>query len=52
MIISWRWVHWQKRVRCVGSQDKYLTAREPPWEQNGLPPIVNIIGLLTAKFSA
>ena len=27
----------------LGSQGRYLTARESPWEQNRLPPIVNII---------
>ena len=35
--------HWQRGVGCVGSQSRYLTAREPPWEQNELPPIVNIM---------
>ena len=35
--IFWRWVHWQRGVRCVGSQ-----GREAPWEQNRLPPLVNI----------
>ena len=32
-----RWVHWQQGIGRVGSQGSYLTAREPPWEQNGLP---------------
>ena len=40
--ICWRWIHWQRGVGCVGSQGSYLTVREPPWEQNGLLPIVNI----------
>ena len=29
-------------VRFLCSHGGYLTARELPWEQNGLPPIVNI----------
>ena len=29
--------------RCVGSKVRYLTAREPPCEQNGLPFIVNVM---------
>ena len=37
-----RWVHWQRGVRLVGSQGRYLTTRVPPWEQKGLPPIVDI----------
>ena len=41
--ICWGWAHWQKEVGCVGSQDRKLTAREPLWKQNGLPPIVNIM---------
>ena len=33
-----------KGVGCAGSQARrYLTARKPPWKQNGLPPIVNIM---------
>ena len=39
----WRLVHWQTGIGCVGSQGSYLTARKPSWEQNGLPPIVNIM---------
>ena len=35
--------HWQRGVGCVGSQSRYLTVREPPWELNGLPPIANIM---------
>ena len=27
----------------MGSQGSYLMARESPWEQNGLAPIVNIM---------
>ena len=27
-------------VGCVDSQGGSLMVREPPWEQNGLPPIV------------
>ena len=27
-----------------------MTAREPPWEQNGLPPVVNIMQVAFAKF--
>ena len=38
--ICWRWVHWQRGVGCLGIQSRYLTAREPPWERNGLPPIL------------
>ena len=32
-----------KENQMCGSQDRYLTAREPPWEQNGLPPMVTVI---------
>ena len=38
-----------QEIMCMGdqlfvdSQDRYLMAREPPFEQNGLPPIVSII---------
>ena len=32
------WGHWESRVRCVGSEGRNLTARETPWEQNGLLP--------------
>ena len=39
----WRWVHWQRGVGCLGSHGSYLMARKPPWEQNGQPPIVNIM---------
>ena len=31
----------KREVRCVGDRVRYLTAREPPWEQNGLPLTVN-----------
>ena len=41
--IALRQVHWQKGLRCVGIRGSYLTARNPPWEQNGSPPIVNIM---------
>ena len=27
----------------MGGPGMYLTAREPPWEQNWLPAIVNIV---------
>ena len=27
-----------------------MTVREPPWEQNGLPPMVNIMWIAAAKF--
>ena len=30
--ICWRWVHWQRGVRCLGSQGSYLIARKPPWD--------------------
>ena len=30
-------------ARCVGGKFRYLMAREPPWEQNGPPLIVNIV---------
>ena len=41
--ICWRWVHWQRGVGCLSSQDSYLMATKPPWEQNGQPPKVNIM---------
>ena len=31
------------RIWCVGSWGRNLTTREPPWEQNGLPPMFNIM---------
>ena len=34
---------WQRGVGCDGGQGSYLTARKLSWEQNGLPPIVNIM---------
>ena len=37
------WVHWQRGIRCLGSQGSYLTARKPPWEQNGPLPIANVM---------
>ena len=43
------WTHWESRVRCVGSRDRNLTTREPPWEQNGLPSMVNIRQIVLAK---
>ena len=36
--------HW-----CVGSQGRDMTARGPPWEQNGLPPMANIMQIASAK---
>ena len=35
--------HW-----CVGSQGRDMTAREPPLEQNGLPPMANIMQIASA----
>ena len=43
------WGHWESRVRCVGSKGRNLTAREAPWEQNGLPSMVNIMQIVSAK---
>ena len=47
--ICWGWDHWESRVGCVGSWDRNLMAREPSWEQNGLPPMVNIMQVASAK---
>ena len=33
----------KRGVRCMGGKVRYLTAREPPWEQKGPPLIVNIM---------
>ena len=33
----------------VGSQSRNLTAREPPWKQDGLPPMVNIMWIASAE---
>ena len=35
--------------QCVGSQSRKLMIREPPWKQNGLPPVVNIRQTASAK---
>ena len=43
------WADWESRVRGVGSEGRNLTAREPPWEQNGLPSMVSIIQIVSAK---
>ena len=47
LVLVWRSVGdgitGKRVVGCVGSYGKYLTTREPPWKQNGLPPIVNNI---------
>lgn len=43
------WTHWENRAGCVGSYGRNMTAREPPWQQNGLPPIVNIMRTALAK---
>ena len=43
------WGHWESRVRCVGSEGRNLMAREAPWEQNGLPSMVNIMQIVSAK---
>ena len=37
------WAHWESRVRCVGREARNWMVREPPWEQNGLPSMVNIL---------
>ena len=34
----------------MASYDWYLTAREFPWKQNGLPPIVNIMQIAYGFF--
>ena len=34
---------------CVGSQGRDMAAGEPPWEQNGLPTMVNIMQVVSAK---
>ena len=47
--ICWGWDHWESRVGCVGSWDRNLMAREPSWEENGLPPMVNIMQVDSAK---
>ena len=52
LVPVWRWVHWQRRARCVASQGRYLTAREPPWKQNGLPPTVNIMKIAHGFFTS
>ena len=33
----------------VGSWSRNLMAREPPWKQNGLPPMVNIMWIASAE---
>ena len=47
--ICWGWDHWESRVGCVSSWGRNLMAREPSWEQNGLPPMVNIMQVASAK---
>ena len=36
----------------MASYDWYLTARESPWKQNGLPPIVNIMQIAYGFFTS
>ena len=48
--VRWRrlpgcWSHYW----CAGSQGRDMAAREPPWEQNGLPPMVNIMWVASAR---
>ena len=43
------WAQWESGVRCVGSWGRNMTAREPPWKQNGLPSTVNIKQIVLAK---
>ena len=47
--ICWGWDHWESRVGCVGSWDRSLMARELSWEQNGLPLMVDIMQVASAK---
>ena len=47
--ICWGWANWDSRHRYVGSWGRNLKAREPPWKQNGLPPMVNIMQIVLAK---
>ena len=54
---EWGWcMHWGlleigcvKRDLGVGTESKNLTAREPPWKQDGLPPMVNIMWIASAE---
>ena len=39
----------RNKVRCVGSWGRNLTARKPPWEQTGQPPMVNIMHLANCE---
>ena len=40
--ICWDWGHWESGV----GWGRNLMTREPSWEQNGLPPMVNFHGQL------
>ena len=40
---------YQNRYWCVGSQGRDMTAREPPWERNRLPPMANIMQIASTK---
>ena len=43
------WLRRERGIQCVGSWSRNLTVREPPWKQNGLPPMVNIMLIASAK---
>ena len=38
-----------KRDLGVGTWSRNLTTREPPWKQDGLPPMVNIMWIASAE---
>ena len=40
---------WESRVGCVSSQGRDIMAMEPPWEQNGLPLMFNIMPIALAN---
>ena len=44
-----RWVRFKIFFQCEGSLSRNLTAREPPWKQNELPPMVNILYDISCK---
>ena len=44
-----RWRGYWNHYWYVGSEGRNKTARELPWEQNGLPPMVNIMRVALAK---
>ena len=44
--ICCRWVYWQREIGCEADQGSYQTDKKLSWQQNWLPPIVNIMRIV------